>query len=152
MSEYKRVQFTPVGESKTIQSDAAACDINRMMRKYQQTGQLEGVPDGKLFYGDFSDVDDFMMAQESIRNAGLAFAALPAEIRARFQNSPAQLLAFFDQIDQPGNALEAHDLGLIKLSSERLASLRPTKEEAKAPEGTVEPKEPATTGGNPPTP
>lgn len=152
MTEYKRVQFKPVGESRTIQADASACDINVMMRKYQQTGQLQGVPDGKLFYADFSDVDDFMAAQQSITNAGLAFSALPAEIRARFENSPAQMLAFFDNIDKPANSLEAHDLGLIKLSPKRLLQLRPPKKEAEAPVGTVETKEPAKTGGDPPTP
>lgn len=54
-AERSRVQFTCVGESRTHQSHAEACDINSIIRRFDNTGLL---PDGRPG-GQFADVSKF---------------------------------------------------------------------------------------------
>lgn len=66
---------------------------------------------GEPMYGDFSSVEDYQAAVNSVMQAQDQFMALPAQIRKRFDNDPAQLIAF---MNDPGNASEAIELGLIE--------------------------------------
>lgn len=94
---------------RTKQSFKDECDINRIMKKYQNTGVLPvGIGVGQ--YGDFYDVDDYMSAQLVVKRAEAQFAALPSAVRARFSNSPAALLAF---VADKANYDEARKLGLL---------------------------------------
>lgn len=102
-----------VGDSRTVQSEADACDINKMMARYQRAGTM---PDQPLMrYEDFSNVDDYMAMKEKIDTAQTAFMNLPALIRKRFQNDPAELLDF---VQNDENREEAEKLGLIEVSVE----------------------------------
>ncbi len=96
-------------ESKTHQSEAAACDINILMARYEKTGTLP-INTKQPIYGDFSNVGDYMDAVHQVSRAQAMFDALPAKIRDRFGNSPDGLLAF---MDDPSNLDEAKELGLI---------------------------------------
>ncbi|AXH73328.1 MAG: internal scaffolding protein [Microviridae sp.] len=51
-----RVQHVPQGESMTLQSEASACDINEIVRKYDQTGFLP-VARMEPQYGDVSELN-----------------------------------------------------------------------------------------------
>lgn len=89
------IDFT--GEvSLTKQSEAESADINFIMKRYEQTGFL---PDnsGKMpIYEDFSTMETFQEALQIVSSANATFHSLPAEIRARFQNDPAQFLGFVE--------------------------------------------------------
>jgi len=85
------------------------CDINTIMTRFGQTGLL---PENPLppRYGDFSEIGDYHSALNAVRVAETEFDALPAGIRARFDNDPANLIGFLDDIN---NREEAISLGLI---------------------------------------
>lgn len=98
-------------EVRTKSSMAEACDINRIMKRYhyKDIARIEAQNPG--IYGDFSAVPDFMEANEIIIRANSQFEALPAKLRQRFGNDPAQFLAF---VADPANKDEAKFLGLLK--------------------------------------
>lgn len=96
-------------ESLTKQSFAEDADINVIVRRFGLTGQL---PQGIVAptYADFEGVYDFQSAMNVLREAEEAFAAMPAGIRSRFGNDPAQFVSF---CDDPANREEAKKLGLV---------------------------------------
>lgn len=99
--------------SLTIQSAADECDINRMIDRYNRTGSYHGLisqPSAAPSFGDFSDVSSYHEAQNKILAADSAFAALPAAVRDRFRNNPAELISF---LEDPNNFDEARLLGLV---------------------------------------
>lgn len=96
-------------KSLAHQSFMDECDINNIMKKYAQTGELPGLIKAQPQYGDFSDMETY---QESLNKVILAqeqFAALPARVRERFQNDPAKFLQF---ATDPKNGKEMVSLGL----------------------------------------
>jgi len=94
--------------SMTQQQYKDECDINHIMSRYMQTGEL---PRTKLgVYGDFSDMPDYQTALNTVLQAQDAFASLPAQIRQRFGNDPGALLEF---LHDPSNKGEAIELGLV---------------------------------------
>lgn len=95
--------------SLTQQSFKDECDINNIMARFEATGVLPDNPFEPRF-GDTTMLPDFHAAQNIIAQANETFAALPAKVRERFQNDPAQYLAFFSDAD---NHDEAVKLGLV---------------------------------------
>lgn len=101
------VQHDPVDlsfpdDGMTKQEFAEECDLNALMARYQRTGVLPQ-SDKRPMYGDFSNLPDFMAAQEILLAATEAFNALPAVVRRQFDNDPAQFVAFAEDesnIDQ----------------------------------------------------
>jgi phage internal scaffolding protein len=89
------------------------CDINVILERFGKTGQ---VPVNAISgtYGDFSGVHDYHTALNAIIASENEFAALPAQLRSRFDNQPAKLIEF---LDNPQNKSEAETLGLIKSTS-----------------------------------
>lgn len=95
-------------ESLTQQSDALDLDINIIMSRFGQTGQLPNVVEpGK--YGDFSNAPTFREAQDIIHQANEMFGQIPAKIRKQFDNDPAQ---FLDFVNNPDNIEELRKMGL----------------------------------------
>lgn len=86
------------------------CDLNRLMKKYVRGGELP-VSSRKALYADCSQVADFLEAQLLVQRAGDQFAALPANVRERFKNSPA---AFLEFMADKANQEEAGKLGLVE--------------------------------------
>lgn len=102
--------------SLTLQGPAAECDLNRMVKSFGVGGMP--VPPEVMdprYYGDFSDVPDLQTALDRLREAQERFSALPAHLRAEFNNSPAELWAF---LQDPANGEEAVELGLLKRMAE----------------------------------
>lgn len=85
------------------------CDINSIISRYNVTGYLPE-SDKPMQYGDFTNVSDFMTAQNIIIEAQERFDALPSDVRKRFDNNPANLLEF---MQDDSNREEAIKLGLI---------------------------------------
>ena len=101
----------------TQQHFAAECDINNIMKRYQNTGILTepGLGSGfRPMFGDFSDVSDYQTAQNAVIEVQDAFAQLPSRVRARFDNDPAALLEFLGKEE---NRDEAVSLGLVNSPS-----------------------------------
>lgn len=102
-------------ESLTVQSDAKGLDINVIMDRYSQSGQLPRINSAEPQYGDFSNVGDYRDCLERIETAKATFQALPATVRKRFANDPAQFLEF---ATDPNNIEELTKLGLTKPKEE----------------------------------
>jgi phage internal scaffolding protein len=97
--------------SMTKQSFKAECDINNIVRDFtpQYMAELTMLNQQAGLYQDLPDTIDYQMSLEALRQTDAAFASLPAKIRARFDNDPAQFLQFFND---PANQEEAIALGL----------------------------------------
>ena len=97
------------------------CDINVILERFGKTGQLP-VNTISGTYGDFSGVHDYHTALNAIIASENEFAALPAQLRNKFANDPANLVQF---LDNPENRAEAEKLGLVNISS--TANIEPAK-------------------------
>lgn len=94
--------------SVTQQSFASDADINTIVKRFGVTGELPNVVPAQ--YGDFSNVTDYQSAMNAVREAGGAFMALDADLRAHFQNDPA---LFVDFVSNDANRAKAIELGLV---------------------------------------
>lgn len=133
--EEKRARFPGVSipdtveDRRTKQEFRDECDVNNIMKKYLKTGQLPELIKSNPKYGDFSDVPSFQEAQDRVNFANAQFAALPARVRARFENDPAQFLAF---ASDERNAQELIDM--------KLATPRPPADSLAPQGGSQEPR------------
>lgn len=95
--------------SKTDQSELESTDVNRIVARFVKTGVLPaGRTDG--VYLDVSQVVDYQDAVAQVNMAESFFMSLPAEVRARFQNDPAE---FLDFASDPANRKEMQGWGLL---------------------------------------
>ena len=81
------------------QSFQAECDVNGIMKKFEKTGLLDHVNEHHGDYGNYIGFDDYHASLNSIRAAEDAFNSIPAKIRAKFDNDPAQFLLFVQDDD-----------------------------------------------------
>ena len=135
--EQQASDFTPIGESLTIQAAAIDQDINEIVRRY---GIGEGTfppPLDPSAWADVTNMPDLRDILEIQREAADYFRALPARIRNRFRNDPLELLTF---VQDPENLEEGIALGIF----EKKAPAEPA--EAMTLKVTPEPSP------NPPTP
>jgi phage internal scaffolding protein len=103
------------------------CDINNILRQFNITGLLPESPLSPR-YGDFTGIGDYHTALNRVIAAQDEFEALPAQIRARFDNDPAQLIEFLQNSD---NRPEAEKLGLVeKATAEVVEVAQNTPEKA----------------------
>lgn len=97
-------------KSLTLQSQSQDADINVIMKRFAVTGVL---PEGGRLptYQDFEGIFDYRSAMDEINAANRSFAALPAEVRARFGND---VPAFLEFCSHEENLPELRRLGLAK--------------------------------------
>lgn len=110
----RRVQFVPEGESMAKQEFRDECDLNYMMQKYQATGMLT-VNRSKASYSDLTNATSYHDAMNKVNEADMAFKALPAKLRADFDNDPA---LFLEAIEKDGYEKVLEDAGLIFKAAE----------------------------------
>jgi len=84
-------------------------DINNILRQFNITGLLPQSPLSPR-YGDFTGIGDYQSALNAVIAAEDGFMALPADLRTRFNNDPAQLIDFLSNDE---NRAEAEKLGLV---------------------------------------
>ena len=117
-------------ECLTQQSFKDECDINNIIEVFTKTGlwgnSLKPATNQPMF-GDFSNVPDFVESQNIIAKAVEQFEALPAILRKRFNNEPAEMLAFME--------LEENREEAIKLGMCAPPEIIPKTEPPKTPEG-----------------
>lgn len=105
-----------VGESRTRKEFLQESDINRLVKRYQETGSfydpvtsLKGAKN-KPFFGDFTNIPDYQEALNIVIDAQDRFASLPSSLRDRFNNDPQALIDF---VMDDKNREEAIKIGLI---------------------------------------
>lgn len=110
--EREKTDIETGGASLTQQQYTDDVNINVMMARMGVTDHaLPPAAFDPKFYGDFSEVVDLRDIFDRTRAAETMFRELPAPLRARFHNDPAELLAF--ALDD-ANIDEAVRLGIIK--------------------------------------
>lgn len=98
------------GPTMAKQAFRDECDINVILKRYEQTGVLPEIrADIEGRYGDFSEIQDYQGALNTVLLAQEMFEALPAKARDRFKNDPEGLIRF---VADPKNAEEVERLGL----------------------------------------
>lgn len=105
-----RSQILFPAEGRTKQSFKDECDINNIMRRFEQTGTLSHLNNRTPVFGDMEEID-FQGSLNIVVEAQARFALLPATVRDRFANDPSRLLAF---VQDEGNREEAIKLGLVR--------------------------------------
>lgn len=98
---------------KTKQAFVDECDINNIMKKYDRVGGMVDPVQAarrQAIFGDFSGFGDFQDMHNKIIAAREAFGTLAASVRDRFQNDPAEVLRFLQDVN---NREEAIRIGLI---------------------------------------
>ena len=121
------IKFT--APSLTKQSFKDECDINNIVSRFDKTGVLDHEALVKPKFGDFLGVSDYQTALNQVIEAEEAFEALPAKVRARFDNQPADFLEF---CSDEKNYDEMVELGLIEPTNKPIESpSEATKKESK---------------------
>lgn len=82
------------------------CDVNVIMRRYQQTGELTHISALAGEYGDFSDLLDYRDGLNQIEAANELFMELPSTVRDRFKNNPGEFLDFAANPDHLDEMIE----------------------------------------------
>lgn len=100
--------------SMTQQCFKDECDINVILRRFENGGAVESFNDRPASYVDTSEVPDYHSAQNLLIEAQVVFNELPTKVRKRFRD-PADLLSF---LADSSNLEEARELGLCKPSEE----------------------------------
>lgn len=102
-------------EDKTQQKFENESNINTIMSKYNNNVdilnaslRMQGAT-RQPQYGDFTNIPDFMTANQMIIDANNAFMQLPAKLREKFANDPSKLISW---LENPDNNDEAIKLGL----------------------------------------
>ncbi len=103
----------PAGRTK--QSFADECNINNIVKKYMRTGMIDHVNQNPGTFVDLSSIGDYHLFQTKLAQAKEAFMVLSPELRERFMNDPAKLVAF---LKKESNRPEAISLGLIPKSKD----------------------------------
>lgn len=118
--------------SKTQQSHMADADINNILRKFSQTGELPvtGIP-------QYMDIEEEFDLQERIVTQAemlKAWEALPAVARNSLKD-PQTFLAYIDHCRETGDLAPLVELGLADDVTPRGAPLQRPKAASKPPEG-----------------
>lgn len=129
-------------ETRTQQQFQEESDINVLVRRFRITGQL---PENVRMptYADFGEIYDFHSAANAIAEANEAFHAMPADIRKRFGNDPAEFVAF---CSNENNRKEAEAMGLVPAPIP-LNTAPPTPNPGSAGDGVAPSEAGASTGG-----
>lgn len=85
-------------------------DINYIMSRYEKTGEINLKNSGIGKYMNIIGLPDYKESLELINAAADSFMELPAIVRKRFSNDPAELIEF---LQDKTNKDEAISLGLI---------------------------------------
>lgn len=115
MSPRMRVGVGFAKQGRTKQSMKEECDINNILRKYRATGHLSHVRQGAAEYGH-APATTFHEAMDMVISAQQMFKDLPASLRRRFDNDPAEFLKF---AQDEKNLDEMRELGLAKPAAEQ---------------------------------
>lgn len=126
----RRVQIFFSQPSLTKQEFKDETDINNIVKRYRDTGELPPQRQGR--YEDVSQIPDYHQALEIVKTAQESFQLLPAKVRAEFNNDPGTMLQW---LDKPENQSRAYEIGLLVkplTNPETLVKTHPGASEDKA--------------------
>lgn len=125
--ERKQSQGLILKNGRTKQSFRDDSNINNIIKKYNETGLLPDLIKKEPQYGDFAKTQDFQSSLNLVIKAQEQFDALSATVRKRFNNDPAEMLAF---VNDKRNQEELVKLGLATkrpVPKEQVAPARPSE-------------------------
>lgn len=143
MSAYRkhdRVHPAIGGKSRTKQAHKDETDINIILRKHEKGLVVDHLNKHQGQYGDFIDAPDYHTALNRIHAADEAFMEIPADIRAEFDNDPAQFLEF---VQNPENLPSMREMGLAPHETTEAPPGPPPGQPAPNPAADKPPAEPA---------
>lgn len=105
-----RVRTINTEPTMTQQQFKEECDINNIVKKHANSGQITHLNPKRGAFHDFSQLTDYQQMLDTVLSAQDAFQTLPADVRIKFRNDPAQLLQF---LQDDKNYDEAIKLGLL---------------------------------------
>lgn len=114
----RRVAKEFPNQTLTEQQHKDRVNINRIMQRARKGA---GVPiyDKQATYGDFSNVLEYQECMNRLVQAENDFQKLPAEVRKKFDNDPAKLIDFMQNMgDDPAMIEEAIEIGLVERQPE----------------------------------
>lgn len=101
---------------KVDPTGAEATDINKIMERIDPAGRqfsnaiAQGLQtDAGMYYDNFIDAPTFQEAQNLFIHATQQFDMLPAKLRNKFENNPAEFLRY---VNDPANLEESYQLGI----------------------------------------
>nr|QJB19616.1 MAG: internal scaffolding protein [Microvirus sp.] len=120
MAERNKCALRFTQPSKTKQAHLQECDINKIVARIRKNGfaplnlsEMRGA-----FYGDVTNAPaDYMEAQALVMRVETTFAALPAEIREKFGNNPAELAK---AVANPSRREELEKMGLVQPEEKKI--------------------------------
>ena len=100
-------------ESLTQQQFKDECDIDCILRRYDQTGVLvDPLSERRLAqFGDFSNLPSFAEYQNRLAEVSEYFMSLPPDIRSNFANDVG---IFIEAIGNPDNESKLVELGILE--------------------------------------
>lgn len=114
-------------ESLCEQHHAIDCDIANIMRKHSAGDMLAHVKNVKLQFGDFTEINEYDDALNTIAKSREAFEALPSKVREAFGNNPG---LFVEAVTDPSRRDDLVRLGLATVAEEKQLSNNPKLEAA----------------------
>lgn len=108
--------------SKTIQSDANAADINKIIARLARTDSLALLGEQEQVFADVSELGGLQESYMKVQKAEELFMKFPAEIRERFENDPVKIIEF---LGDEKNRKEAEDIGMIPKKAEVVPVISP---------------------------
>lgn len=133
----RRIQFKSTLPTRTKQEFKEECDINKIMSRYEKTGILSHTNKRSPQFGDFSNVTTYEDAFNQLQDTRDAFMTLPARVREKFQNDPAEFIKY---MEDPKFHDEQVKLGLRKYTPEQI-KVRESQKETKAAKAAASVKE-----------
>jgi len=131
-----RLQISfPAISPYTKQEFKDECDINILMNRYMESGELPNLNERSPQYLDVTGFD-YQSSMEFVAGAKTLFNELPSTLRNRFENDPAQ---FLDFCSQEKNRPEMAELGLLKPQSQWVVPLATIPQTNAAPAANTEP-------------
>lgn len=95
----KRVQVTFKNPSLTKQSFKQECDINTIVNRFQNTGQIPLQNNLEPQYGNAPDLD-LKTALDNVKNLHREFDDLPDYKKQIFNNNPTEYAEFLSQYEE----------------------------------------------------
>lgn len=97
-------------ETKVQQHFKEETDINNIVAKFSQTGELPYGNAAEPQYLDHTQFSDYTEMLNQVTHVKQVFDQYGSRIRAKFENQPAKMLAF---LEDPKNHNEARELGIL---------------------------------------
>lgn len=120
---------------RTKQGFQNECDVNRIVKRFHETGMPPPFLKGEGGYG-FAPSQTFTEAMQMVASVKSQFEGMPSRIRTHFDNDPAK---FLDAAHDPDRTDELIELGLLPEPESELVT-EPLIEPPEAPK--TEPESP----------